>query len=206
MRNEGECKNGAGAPGASLSDRSAAVLSDFRGEENTFAHSEGAKVFGGGWSGRAGSRGDGTPRCIVAHQSGVGPMSLGRNLSKRIIGMLRGGGDANGDRPMSLNHGSAYNPSDRFLGAAIRLSSKVVILQKPISRGSFPVDERWASIYTKAFFQAWIKAQPSLSLSEFIDRFKAGDKTILEALDRERMTLPGHTLTPERRGVPRHVA
>jgi hypothetical protein len=61
-------------------------------------------------------------------------------------------------------------------------------------------------IYTKAFFQAWIKAQPSLSLSEFIDRFKAGDKTILEALDRERMTLPGHTLTPERHRVPRHVA
>jgi hypothetical protein len=133
-------------------------------------------------------------------------MSLGRNLSKRIIGTLRGGGGANGNRSMSLNDASADNPSDRVLGAAIRLSPKVVILQKPISRESFPFDERWGSIYTKAFFQAWIKAQPSLSLPEFIDRFKAGDKTILEALDRERMTLPGHTLTPEPRRVPRHVA
>jgi hypothetical protein len=133
-------------------------------------------------------------------------MRLGGNLSKRIMGMLRGGVGANGDRPMSLNCGSAYDPSDRFLGAAIRLSPKVVILQKPTSRGSFPADERWGSIYTKAFFQAWIKTQPSLSLSEYIDRFKAGDKTILEAVDRERMTLPGHALTPERRRVPRHVA
>src|SRR5580658_9207876 len=38
----------------------------FFGNENTFAHSEGAKVFSGGWSGRAGSWGDGTPRCIMA--------------------------------------------------------------------------------------------------------------------------------------------
>jgi len=60
------CLRGVGALGASLSDRSAAVLSDLQVDENTFAHSEGAKVFGGGWSGRAGSRGDGTPRCIVA--------------------------------------------------------------------------------------------------------------------------------------------
>jgi hypothetical protein len=133
-------------------------------------------------------------------------MSLGRNLSKRIIGLLRGRGAPNVKPPVLTNYESTCSPWGRSSAAAIRLPSKVVMLRKPLSRESFTADEKLASIYTKAFFQAWINSRPCLPLSEFIDRFKAGDQTILAAVDREHSALPGSTLTPERLRVPRHVA
>ena len=73
----------------------------------------------------------------------------------------------------------------------IRLSSKVVIRPRPLTNESLLAESNCTSTSEQAFFQAWINARPSLSLSEFVTLYNSEDKTIMERIKRERKAIRG---------------
>jgi len=73
----------------------------------------------------------------------------------------------------------------------IRLSSKVVIRPRPLTNEFRMAESTCTSTSEQAFFQAWINARPSLSLSEFITVYNSGDKTIMECIKREHKAVRG---------------